>query len=118
MFLAALCVLPMFFAQGITHLWTAVLVIGLAAAAHQAFSANVYTLPSDMFPRSAVGTVIGIGGMLGGIGGMFMSKFVGFILQTTHSYTLIFAIAACAYLVAFAYIQVMSPHLKRNENLN
>lgn len=112
LFVAAICVLPIFFAQNITGLWTAVLVVGLATAAHQAFSANVYTLPSDLFPRSAVGSVIGIGGFCGGIGGMFMAKFVGFILQTTGSYSLIFAIASFTYLVAFCWIHFMSRHLK------
>ncbi len=114
LFIFALMVLPMLFASHLSNLWMAVLVIGVATAAHQAFSANVYTLPSDLFPKAAVGSVIGIGGMVGAIGGMFMSKFVGFILETTHSYTLIFAIAAFAYLVAFAFIHLMTPHLKRN----
>lgn len=119
LFVAALCVLPIFFAQGISDLWTAVLVVGLATAAHQAFSANVYTLPSDMFPRSAVGSVIGIGGFLGGIGGMFMAKFVGWILEKykdAHNeaggYAVIFAIASLTYLVALAWIHFMSPRLK------
>ncbi|ESQ94541.1 MFS transporter [Asticcacaulis benevestitus] len=117
LFLFALFVLPMLFVSGVKDLWLAVLIIGLAAAAHQAFSANVYTLPSDLLPRSAVASVIGIGGMAGAIGGMFMSKFVGFLLETTHSYAVIFAIAAFTYLVAFAYIHLMSPKLKRNETL-
>ena len=117
LFVFALMVLPMLFAQGVHDLWVAVLIIGLAAAAHQAFSANVYTLPSDLFPRSAVGSVIGIGGMAGAIGGMFMSKFVGFILETTHSYGIIFAIAAFTYLVAFAAIHLLSPRLQRNDCL-
>ena len=117
LFVFALMVLPMLFAQGVHDLWLAVLIIGLAAAAHQAFSANVYTLPSDLFPRAAVGSVIGIGGMAGAIGGMFMSKFVGFILETTHSYGIIFAMAAFAYLVAFGVIHLLSPRLQRNDCL-
>jgi ACS family hexuronate transporter-like MFS transporter len=119
LFVAALCVLPIFFAQGISDLWTAVLIVGLATAAHQAFSANVYTLPSDLFPRSAVGSVIGIGGFLGGIGGYFMATFVGWILESykeAHNeaggYAVIFAIASFTYLFAFAWIHFMSPHLK------
>src|SRR3546814_4388719 len=69
MLVSAVAVLPIFFAQSIDNLWLAVLVIGIAAAAHQAFSANLYTLPSDVFPRAAVGSVIGIGGTAGAIGG-------------------------------------------------
>src|SRR3546814_3850864 len=72
MFLCACCVVPVYFAQDIDNVWTAVLIIGLATAAHQAFSANLYTLPSDIFPRGAVGSVVGIGGMLGAVGGMSM----------------------------------------------
>ena len=68
--LASTCVLPIFFAQGISSVWGAVAVIGLATAAHQAFSANLYAIPSDMFPRGAVGSVVGIGGTVGAIGGM------------------------------------------------
>ena len=117
LFVFALLALPVLLAQGVTHLWLAVLIIGLAAGAHQAFSANVLTLPSDLVPRSAVGSVIGIGGMAGAIGGMFFSKFVGFILDTTHNYSIIFMMAAGAYLVAFAVIHLLSPGLKRNTRL-
>ena len=67
MLICALCVLPIWFAQSIDNVWLAVLVIGLATAAHQAFSANLYTLPSDMFPRAAVGSVVGIGGTVGAV---------------------------------------------------
>ena len=113
LFVFALLALPVLLAQGVTHLWLAVLIIGVAAAAHQAFSANVLTLPSDLVPRSAVGSVIGIGGMAGAIGGMFFSKFVGVILDTTHNYSIIFMMAAFAYLVAFAVIHLLSPRLQR-----
>src|SRR3546814_4762275 len=68
------------------------LVIGLATAAHQAFSANLYTLPSDIFPRGAVGSVVGIGGTVGAVGGMGMAWFTGYILDATHSYATLFAI--------------------------
>jgi len=113
----ALMALPVLLAQGVTNLWVAVLIIGIAAAAHQAFSANVLTLPSDLVPRAAVGSVIGIGGMAGAIGGMFFSKFVGFILDTTHNYSIIFMMAAGAYLVAFVVIHLLSPKLQRNTSL-
>jgi ACS family hexuronate transporter-like MFS transporter len=115
--ICALCVLPVLLAQSTSNLWVAVLIIGVAAAAHQAFSANLYTLPSDLLPRSAVGSVIGIGGMAGAIGGMFMSKFVGYILDKTHNYSIIFMIAAFTYLVAFLVIHLLSPKLKRNTSI-
>ncbi|WP_423140702.1 MFS transporter [Parablastomonas sp. CN1-191] len=108
----ALCVLPIFFAQSIASVWGAVLVIGLATAAHQAFSANLYTLPSDLFPRAAVGSVIGIGGTVGAIGGMLMAKFTGYILDATHSYQLLFAICASAYLLALLAVHLLTPRLE------
>lgn len=111
MLICAFCVLPIYFAQSIESVWGAVLVIGLATAAHQAFSANVYTLPSDMFPRAAVGSVVGIGGTVGALGGMGMALFTGYILDATHSYELLFAICASAYLVALAVIHLLSPRL-------
>ena len=117
MLVSAICILPIWFAQDVSSLWGAVLLIGLATAGHQAFSANLYTLPSDMFPQAAVGTVIGIGGTVGAIGGMFMAKFTGYILDATHSYATLFAIAASAYLVALLAIQLLSPRLARAENL-
>jgi MFS transporter, ACS family, hexuronate transporter len=113
MLLCAICVTPIWFAQAIDNVWAAVLVIGLATAAHQAFSANVYTLPSDLFPRAAVGSVVGIGGTMGALGGMGMAKFTGVILQTTHSYAPLFALCACTYLLALAAIHTLSPKLQQ-----
>ncbi|MCE7796765.1 MFS transporter [Sphingobium sufflavum] len=111
MLLCALAILPIWFAQDVSSVWGAVLLIGLATAGHQAFSANLYTLPSDIFPQAAVGTVIGFGGTVGAIGGMCMAKFTGYILDATHSYELLFAIAASAYLVALLLIHLLSPRL-------
>jgi ACS family hexuronate transporter-like MFS transporter len=85
----------------------------VAAAAHQGWSANLFTTASDMFPRSAVGSVTGIGGMAGSAGGFLLANYAGYILQLTHSYATLFAIAASAYLVAFAVIQLLAPGLKR-----
>ncbi len=116
MFVCAVCVLPIFFAQGISSVWGAVAVIGLATAAHQAFSANLYTLPSDIFPRGAVGSVIGIGGTVGAIGGMGMALFTGYILDATNNnYSILFAIAGSAYFVALAAVHLLSPRLARVE---
>lgn len=109
----AFLVTPIFFAQSYDSLWTAVLVIGVATAAHQAFSANLYTLPSDLFPRSAVGSVIGIGGTVGAVGGMIFTLYIGQILQRLGSYTPIFIVAGSAYFVALALIHLLSPRLAR-----
>ncbi len=116
-FLFALFAVPIFFIGHVHDLWPAVFMIGLATAGHQAFSCNVYTMPSDLFPRAAVGTVLGVGGSVGAVGGMVMSIFVGWLLQTTHSYTLIFAIAAFTYLATFGVIHLLKPHYKRIETL-
>jgi ACS family hexuronate transporter-like MFS transporter len=109
--ICALCAVPVAFAANIDSLWLAVAVIGLATAAHQAFSANLYTLPGDVFPRSAVGTVLGVGGMLGAIGGMAMSKYAGWVLDKIGTYTPIFVVAASAYLIALLVIHILMPRM-------
>src|SRR5437588_13068761 len=100
MFVCALCAAPVMFAPRTSNLWVAVALISLAAAAHQGWSANLFTLPSDMFPRRAVGSVVGIGGMAGSVGGMILQSTVGLILYYTGSYLPVFIIAGSAYLVA------------------
>jgi len=112
MLICALAVTPIFFAQYVEGLWQAVMIISLATAAHQAWSANLYTLPSDMFPRKAVGSVIGIGGTAGAVGGMIFSIYIGQILERLGSYTLIFAVAGSVYLVALLVIHMLSPRLE------
>ena len=109
MLVCALCALPIMFAGKVSGLWGAVALIGLATAAHQGFSANLYTFPGDVFPRSAVATVIGIGGMLGGIGGMFFAQYVGVILERVGNYTPIFVVAGSVYLIALLVVHLISP---------
>jgi ACS family hexuronate transporter-like MFS transporter len=111
MLLCALSVVPIVFAYRVESLWGAVLLIGLAAAAHQGFSANLFSLASDIFPTQAVGSVVGVGGMAGALGGIVMAKIVGYVLQWTGSYMIPFLIAGAAYLVALAIIQVLTPSL-------
>jgi ACS family hexuronate transporter-like MFS transporter len=113
MLICALAVTPIVFAQFVSHLWAAVAIIGLATAAHQAWSANLMTLPSDMFPRVAVGSVVGIGGTAGAVGGMLMSKYNGYILDVFGSYQPIFALACGAYIAGIAVIHFLSPRLTR-----
>ena len=85
MLVCALVVMPVAFASAAPNLWLATLLIGLATAGHQGFSANLYALPSDLFPRGAVGSVVGLGGLGGALGGMLMAKYAGWILQTVGS---------------------------------
>jgi ACS family hexuronate transporter-like MFS transporter len=112
MLVCALCVVPIVFAAHANNLWLAVGIIGLAAAAHQGWSANIFTLASDMFPRRAVGSIVGIGGMAGAVGGMLIAKATGYLLQWTGSYVAIFIVAASAYLLALGIIQVLVPNLE------
>ena len=112
MLVCALSVMPIVFTYRAEGMWTAVLLIGLAAAAHQGFSANLYTLTSDMFPARAVGSVVGIGGMAGAVGGMLIAQVVGHTLQWTGSYMVPFIIAGSAYLLALLAIQILSPRLE------
>jgi ACS family hexuronate transporter-like MFS transporter len=112
MFLCALAVTPMLFAANASNLWVAVGLVSLAAAAHQGWSANLFTMVSDVFPRRAVGSVVGLGGMAGSIGGMLIALAVGEILQKTGSYVLIFLAAASFYLFALGIIQSLAPKLE------
>ena len=108
----ALAVTPIAFASTASHLWVAVALVGLAAAAHQGWSANLFTLASDTFPRQAVGSVVGFGGMAGAVGGMLIAKLTGYILEATGTYVVVFLIAASAYLAALAVIHLLLPKLE------
>jgi len=112
MLICAIAVVPVVFASKASNVWIAVLLVGLAAAAHQGWSANLFTTASDMFPRRAIGSVVGIGGMAGAIGGMLISKVVSNILNLSGSYVPIFIIAGSAYLVAWVVIQLLVPNLE------
>jgi len=108
----ALCVVPVTFAVQATHLWVAVGLIGLAAAAHQGWSANVYTLASDLFPRRAVGSVTGIAATAGALGGLLAAWGVSHVLQWTRSdYRPIFFVCGLAYLLALGLVHLLSPRL-------
>ena len=107
----AVCVLPVFGAAVVSGTWPATLLIALAAAAHQGWAANLYTLVSDSMPRQTVSSVVGIGGFAGAIAGMIFVKAVGYVLEWTGSYLILFAAASVAYLVALALIQLLLPRL-------
>lgn len=112
MLACALCVTPVAFAANVSSLPLAVAIIGLAAAAHQGWSANLFTLVSDCFPRKAVGTVVGLGGFAGAIGGMFIAQFAGWLLDTTGSYVWLLLFASVTYLAALAIIHLLVPRLE------
>ena len=112
MLVCALAVVPMVFASGAKNMWVAVALVSLAAAAHQGWSANLFTTASDMFPRHAVGSVVGIGGMAGAVGGMLIAKLTGYILEATGSYLPVFLIAAFTYLVALVIVHLLVPRLE------
>jgi ACS family hexuronate transporter-like MFS transporter len=118
MFIFALCVVPILFATKVGN-WEVVLLIGLAMSAHQAWSANLYTTVSDMFPKKAVGTVIGMGGMAGSIGGMLFPIYAGKLLDrftasggVTAGYAVLFTICAVAYLLAFFINHLLAPRFE------
>jgi ACS family hexuronate transporter-like MFS transporter len=112
MLIAALSATPVYFASQTDNLWVAVGLIGLALAAHQAWSANLFTLASDMFPQHTVGSVVGIGSTLGAVGGMFGATSAGLLLQYYGSYAPLFLVAGCSYLVALACIHWLAPKLQ------
>jgi ACS family hexuronate transporter-like MFS transporter len=109
----AVLIAPTALAPFASSMWTAVLIVAVAAAAHQAWSANVYTLASDMFPRSAVASVVGIGAFAGAMGGVLFQRAVGRILDANGgNYAPIFIFCGSAYLVAWTLIQVLAPRLE------
>jgi ACS family hexuronate transporter-like MFS transporter len=112
MLVCALAVVPVMSAAWVDNLWAAVAVIGLAAAGHQGWSANVFTLTSDLFPRRAVGSVVGIGGFAGAVGGILISTFVGLQLQANGSYMPMFLMAGSAYLLALLVVHALVPRMQ------
>ncbi len=112
MLICATLVVPILFAARARNLWLAVALIGLAAASHQGFSVNLYTLVSDTFPRQAVASVVGIGGFGGAVAGMMVATFTGFLLQFTGSYVPLFVMASLAYLLALLVIHILIPKLE------
>jgi MFS transporter, ACS family, hexuronate transporter len=118
MFIFACCVLPIYFVRYTTSIWPAVWLISLAAAAHQAWSANIYTIGSDIFPKNILSSVIGIAGMAGSVGGILFPFAIGIILDHFKligllgtGYNIIFGICAIAYLLAWIVMQVLSPKM-------
>ncbi len=116
MLIAALLILPTVFAPAMTGMWAAVLIVGVAAAAHQWWSANIFTLTSDMFPRQAVGSVVGIGGFAGAMGGVLFQRVTGLVLESNgNNYVPIFIVCGLAYVTALLVIHILVPRIQRVE---
>lgn len=115
MLFCAMLVVPIYTASSVHSVWTAIALISVAAGAHQGWSANLFTTSSDMFPRSAVGSVVGIGGMAGSIGSALFAFYAGHVLQLTHTYASLFAIASSAYVLALILLTMLAPGLRKVE---
>lgn len=115
MLVCAIAVVPIFLVAYLRNEWACVALLSLATASHQGFSANLFTTVSDMFPRSEVASVTGIGGTAGAIGGALIASAAGFSLQYLHSYAPLFLTAASAYLLAWMMISILAPGLKKAE---
>ncbi|PQJ72680.1 MFS transporter [Polaribacter butkevichii] len=113
----AIMVLPLIFATKFDNLWLVVVIIGLATAAHQGWASNIFTVVSDIYPKKAVATMVGLSGFTGAIGGALAASFVGLVLDISGSYTLIFVIASSMYLLAWLILKIMIPQIKPIDNI-
>jgi MFS transporter, ACS family, hexuronate transporter len=122
--LFAILALPMLLAQelGKINYWYAIIIIGIATSAHQAWSANIFTTVSDMFPKKAVASVVGIGGMIGAVGGVIIAKIAGVLLDHYKNlghietgYYFMFIICALAYLIAWSLFSLLVPKMPKAE---
>jgi ACS family hexuronate transporter-like MFS transporter len=109
--ICAILVVPIYWASGIDDLWPAVILIGLGMAAHTGWSANMYTLATDFFPKKDMGTVVGFIGMSGAVGGMLMASATGHLIEATGSYKILFVIAASMYGIALMIIHLLVPNI-------
>ena len=110
--IVAFMVAPMFLLSYFSSLYLAIVLISLATAAHQGWASNIFTVVSDIYPKNAVGSVTGLAGFAGAVGGIIFSPLVGFILDATQSYHIVFAIASCAYLLAWIFLKVFIPKIE------
>jgi ACS family hexuronate transporter-like MFS transporter len=115
MLICAIAVMPIVFASQASELWMAVALLSLATAAHQGWSANLFTTVSDMFPRKAIGSIVGFGGMAGAVGGMLIATMAGFILEFTGSYLVLFIICGSIYILAYLIFIRLAPRLEQME---
>lgn len=111
MIVCAIFALPVVMAAQVSSYWLSIGLITIAAAAHQGWSCNIFSTPSDLFRASSVATVVGVGGTAGALGGALFAKFAGYVLASTHSYSIIFVICGCSYTVAMCLFQFLVPQL-------
>ena len=109
---ASICALPLVTVANAPNAGLAVLLIGLGVSGHQAFSANIFTMISDLYPRRAVATIAGMGGLAGAVGGILIAQATGWTLELTGSYIPILFYAGLAYLIALAAIQLLVPRME------
>lgn len=110
MLICALCIVPVVLAVSADSLWEAAIAIALAVGAHQAWTANIWSLVMDYTPKQVVSSVFGFGGMVGAIGGMFMTRLVGYVLTVTHNrYEVLFIMIPSMYFIALAWLYFMAP---------
>jgi MFS transporter, ACS family, hexuronate transporter len=114
--ICALVVMPVVFIYQVHNLWVSVALIALATAGHQGWSANMFTLVSDIYPKYAIGSVVGLIGFAGAVGGALSASFIGLLLETTGSYFLIFLFAASVYIVNWLVIKIFIPEVKPVKN--
>jgi ACS family hexuronate transporter-like MFS transporter len=107
-----LLILPLVFAVNTESLWIAVILIGLAGAAHQGWASNIFTIISDIYPQKAIGSMVGLSGFVGSLGGALSASFVGLIIQITNSYFYIFLIAGLTYYIAWIILKIFIPEIK------
>ena len=117
---SAICVIPIVATRYTTDMWTVVALISLSVAANQAWSANIFAIVPDMFPKKAVSTVIGLGGMAGAIGGVLFPMFIGWILDLYKNagnivagYNIIFIVCGVSFLIAFMFIHFLVPKMEK-----
>ena len=110
--LCALLVLPVMLVSQVSDLWVAVFLIAFAAAGHQGWASNIFTIVSDIYPQKAVGSMMGLSGFMGAVGGAFSASFVGWILEATGNYFLIFLVASSVYLVNWLIIKLLIKDIK------
>ena len=108
-FLLAMLAVPIFFATQAANMWIAVVLISMATFAHQGYAANIFTIVSDIYPKNIVGSMIGLSGFAGAIGGVLFSGTVGLILEATHNYYIIFGFASIAYLLCWLSLKLFVP---------
>ena len=119
MLICAIAVVPVIYASQTDNLWVAVGLIAIAAAAHQGWSANIFTTASDMFPKQAIGSIVGIGGMMGAVGGMIFQSSTGYILQHNNSnYIPVFVVCGSVYLVALLIMHLLLPRWSRQRSID